>query len=365
MTDKLFTQGRLGEVDLKNRVVMAPMTRNRAQDGTDAPYDIHVEYYRQRAGAGLIITEATQITPEGKGYIKTPGIHSDEQVEGWRKVVEAVQEEGGRIALQLWHVGRISHVSLQPDGQQPVAPSAIRAEAQTFTENGFEATSEPRALGLEEMPRMVEDWRRAAENAKRAGFDMVEIHAANGYLLDQFLRDGANKRDDAYGGSPENRSRLVLEIVDAVAEVMGAGRTGIRLSPLVEVADLKDSDPLATYGHLIPELSRRGLAYLHMVEPGTRGDLSTEGGQTTKLLRELFEGAYIANAGYDRESGIRVVEQGQADFVAYGRPYIGNPDLERRLELNEQIAESDQSSWYGGGLEGYIDYPTLWEQKAA
>ena len=365
MTDKLFTPGTLGDVELKNRVLMAPLTRNRASKEGDAPYHIHVEYYRQRAGAGLIISEATQITPEGKGYIQTPGIYSREQIDGWKRVVNAVHGEGGKIALQLWHVGRISHVSLQEGGQKPVAPSAIKAEAQTVTEEGFVDVSEPRALALDEMPRVVEDYRRAAQNAKEAGFDMVEIHAANGYLLDQFLRDGANKRDDAYGGSPENRARLILEVVDAVVEVYGAGRTGIRLSPLIEVAGLKDSDPMTVFGYLIPELSRRGLAYIHMVEPGTQGDLDQELGQQTARLRELFDGAYIANAGYGRATAIRVVGSGQADFVAFGRPYIANPDLTERLEVDADLNEGDQSTYYGGGVEGYLDYPTLEESRAA
>ncbi len=365
MTKKLFTPAKLGDVELSNRVLMAPLTRNRASKDGDAPYDIHAEYYRQRAGAGLIITEATQVTPEGKGYIQTPGIYSNEQIAGWKKVVEGVHGEGGKIALQLWHVGRIAHSSLQPNGQQPVAPSAVKAEAQTVTEEGFVDVSEPRALELDEMPRLVEDYRKAAQNAKEVGFDMVEIHAANGYLLDQFLRDGANKRDDVYGGSVENRSRLILEVVDAVTEVYGAGRTGIRLSPLIKVADLEDSDPMALYSYLIPELSRRGIAYIHMVEPGTQGDLHTDGGRQTHELRQLFDGAYIANAGYGRDSAIAVTEAGQADFVAFGRPYIANPDLAHRLEIDAELNEGDQSTYYGGGSEGYLDYPTLAEAKAA
>ncbi len=365
MTETLFTPAKLGDVELKNRVVMAPLTRNRAEKGSDAPYDIHVEYYTQRAGAGLIISEATQITPEGKGYIQTPGIYSDDQVAGWKKVVDAVHAEGGKIALQLWHVGRISHVSLQENGQKPVAPSAIRADAQTFTEAGFEDVSEPRALELSEIPRLVEDYRKATRNAKAAGFDMVEIHAANGYLLDQFLRDRANQRTDEYGGSIENRARLIFEVVEAVTEIMGAGRTGIRLSPFVPVADLSDSDPMALFSHVIKGLNRYNLAYLHMVEMGTKGDTTTENGANTAALRELFEGAYIANNSYDRDSAIAVTDSGAADAVAFGRPYIANPDLAERLAQNAELNEGDQSTFYGGGIEGYLDYPSLSEARAA
>ncbi|KAF0677449.1 alkene reductase [Profundibacterium mesophilum] len=359
MTEKLFTPVTIGALDLKNRIVMAPLTRNRASAEGDAPHDLHVTYYTQRAGAGLIITEATQISPEGKGYVQTPGIYTDEQIAGWKKVTEAVHAKGGKIILQLWHVGRISHVSLQPGGQAPVAPSAINAGGQTVTQDGFVDTSDPRALETSEIPRLIEDYRKAAENAKAAGFDGVEIHAGNGYLLDQFLRDGANKRDDQYGGSIENRARLVLEVTEAVCSVWGGDRVGIRISPFSGFNNLEDSDPQPLFEHLVKGLDRFGLAYLHVIEGDTGAGRTLETGQSVAAMRKLFNGAYMANNCYGREDAIATVDAGEADLVAFGRPYIANPDLAERLEKNAELNEGDQSTFYGGGAEGYVDYPFM------
>lgn len=289
MTEKLFTPIAVGDLTLKNRVVMAPLTRNRAEPEGDLPTDLTVEYYRQRAGAGLIVTEGSQISPEGKGYAWTPGIHSEAQVAGWRKVTDAVHARGGHIAIQLWHVGRISHTSLL-DGQKPVAPSALAAASRTFDGTGFVATSEPRALETDEIARVVEDYRKAARNAKAAGFDAVEIHAANGYLIDQFLRDTSNKRTDAYGGSQENRVRFLEEVVGAVVAEMGPGRTGIRFSPFSNANDVGiDSDTVGLFSRAIDVLNRHGIAFLHMVEGQTGGAREWPEG-ALETLRERFGG---------------------------------------------------------------------------
>ena len=347
----LFQPLQLGTLTLPNRIVMAPMTRNRAERATDAPHELNARYYAQRASAGLLITEASQISREGQGYVWTPGIYTDAQVAGWRKVTDAVHAAGGRIVVQLWHVGRISHTALQENGAAPVAPSAIRANTQTFIETGFVDVSEPRALRLDEIPRVIADFERAARNAKAAGFDGVEIHAANGYLLHQFLADSANRRTDAYGGSIENRARLTLEVVDAVLKVWEPGRVGIRLSP-APVQDAFDSDPAALYGHVVRELDRRSLAYVHFIEAPVEG-------LDYDALRRAFRGVYIANGGYTRERAIGDVESGRVDAVAFGRPFIANPDLVDRLRLDAPLNEPDRATFYGGGPEGYIDYPTL------
>lgn len=274
-------------------------------------------------------------------------------------MTDSVHAHGGKIILQLWHVGRISHTSLQPDGQAPVAPSAINSGGQTFTPNGFEDTSDPRALRLDEMPRLVEDFRKAAENAKAAGFDGVEVHAANGYLLDQFLQDGSNTRDDAYGGSVENRARLLFEVLDAVIGVWGADRVGIRLSPTSSFNGVSDSNPIETFTHVVKGVNRFGLAYLHMIEGATGQGHDTEDGRAVAGLRKLFDGAYIANNGFGREDGIKAVAEGHADAIAYGRPYIANPDLAERYEANAPLNEGNQDTYYGGDETGYTDYPAL------
>lgn len=360
---KLFTPTRIGDLELPNRIVMAPLTRNRARPDGDVPHALNAEYYAQRATAGLLITEGTQISPEGKGYAWTPGIHSPEQVAGWRLVTDAVHQAGGRIAAQLWHVGRISHSVLQPGRAAPVGPSAIAADSRVFDGEGFVQPSTPRALETAELPRIVGDYVQAARNAKAAGFDAVEIHAANGYLLHQFLADGTNKRTDAYGGPIANRARLLLDVAEAVAEVWTPGRVGVRLSPFSNFGDIADSDPMATFGHAIAGLSGLGIGFLHLVEGQTGGTRDLPPGADLQALRRLFKGSYIANNGYDRSLAIEAVESGRADLVAFGKLFIANPDLVERLRRDGPLNTPDQATFYGGDARGYIDYPTL--EKAA
>ncbi len=362
---KLFSPAKAGAIELKNRIVMAPLTRNRARHEDDAPHDLTVKYYDQRAGAGLIITEASQISPQGKGYAWTPGIYSDAQVAGWKKVTDAVHAKGGKIVIQLWHVGRISHPVLQPGGADPVAPSAIAAKSKTFDGTQFVDTPTPRALDASEIPGIVEDYRKAAENARKAGFDGVEVHAANGYLIDQFLRDGSNKRDDAYGGSIENRTRFLKEVMDVVVGVLGGDRVGIRLSPFSSANDIADSNPQATFSHAIKLLNGYGLAYLHLVEGQTGGPRDIPNGGDLSALYALFDGAHMGNNGYDRASAIEAVETGAVDLVAFGRPFISNPDLVERLEKNAPLNALDTDTLYGGSEKGYTDYPTLAEASVA
>lgn len=354
----LFTPIQLGRYLLPNRVVMAPLTRNRAGEG-NVPQALNATYYRQRAHAGLIITEATQVAPQGVGYPSTPGIHSQAQVEGWKNVTNAVHEQGGRIFLQLWHVGRISHPSLQPNGELPVAPSAIAPAGEAMTYEGMQPFVTPRALDTEEIPGIIEQYRQGAKNALEAGFDGVEVHGANGYLLDQFLRDGSNKRTDAYGGSAANRARLLLEVTEAVIGVWGADRVGVRLSPSNTFNDMSDSDPRSTFGYAIEQLNQFGLAYLHLLEP-SEADLR-HGGEPipTKELRPLFQGNLMVNWAYDKASGDAAIASGEADLVSYGKLFIANPDLPLRFKLNTSLNAPDPSTFYGGGVEGYIDYPTL------
>jgi N-ethylmaleimide reductase len=353
----LFQPFRLGDIELPNRIVMAPLTRNRASRGTDAPNDLNASYYRQRASAGLIISEGTQISRQGQGYVWTPGIYSRDQVEGWRKVTDSVHRAGGRIAAQLWHVGRVSHASLQPGGGAPVAPSSIRAATRFFLDGGFAEVSDPRALEIDEIRGILDDFGQAARNAKEAGFDAVEIHGANGYLIDQFLKDGANRRTDAYGGPVANRIRFALEVAETVAKVWGPGRVGIRLSP-AKVNDAEDSDPQALFAQVMERLGDLGLAFVHMIEGQTRGPRDA-GGLDYSALRHAFKGAYIGNNGYDRDLAIRAVESGRADLVAFGRAYIANPDLVERLRINAPLNEPDPDSFYGGDSKGYVDYPAL------
>jgi N-ethylmaleimide reductase len=356
----LFTPFRAGDLTLPNRIVMAPLTRDRATPGIDAPNALNVEYYRQRAGAGLIIAEATQISPTGKGYAWTPGIYSEEQVRGWCDVTAAVHDAGGRIVLQLWHVGRISHVSLQPGGAPPVAPSAIHAAGQqTFIESGTMAeVSPPRALEASELPGIIEDYRRATDNALRAGFDGVEIHSANGYLLQQFLSQTTNHRSDAYGGSVENRLRFPLEVVRAVAGVAGAAKTGIRLSPVTPANAIDEVDPAAVYVPLVAELDALGLAYVHVIEGATGGPRDLKGFDFG-ALRRAFRGAWMVNNGYDRALADAVLASGDADLIAFGRPFIANPDLVERLRRGAPLNAVDPATLYGGGAAGYTDYPAL------
>jgi len=359
MTDLLFTPTTVGDIAVSNRIVMAPLTRNRARAEDDTPFDIHAEYYAQRAGAGLIITEGTQISPEAKGYAWTPGIHSAAQVAGWKAVTEAVHARGGKIAAQLWHVGRISHNSLQPDGAAPVAPSAIGAASKTFDGTGFVETAVPRALELAEIPRVIEDYRQAARNSDAAGFDGVEIHAANGYLIDQFLRDTSNTRSDAYGGPVEGRVRFLAEVVTAVTGILGPGRVGVRLSPFSNANNVGiDSDTMATFGAAIDVLNAAGVAFLHMVEGQTGGPRDWPEG-ALEALRDRFNGAYIANNGYTRATAIAAVASGKVELVAFGKLYISNPDLAERLALDAPLNPMPTEGLYGGGRKGYTDYPTL------
>lgn len=355
--DALFEPFSLGSLELPNRFVMAPLTRSRADAKTLAPRQMNADYYAQRASAGLIIAEATQIMPEGQGYAWTPGVYSPEQVAGWKLVTDAVRARGGRIFLQLWHVGRISHPDLQPGGVLPVAPSAVKPEGQAFTENGFKPMVEPRALELDEIPGVIAQYGRAAANAKAAGFDGVEIHAANGYLVDQFLRDKTNKRTDAYGGSIENRTRFLAEAVAAAADVIGADRVGVRLSPLSPFNDIADSNPEPLFTRAVERLNEIGVAYIHLIEGETQGARAPEGGFDLGKLRTLFNGAYIGNNGYDPALGAARVAKGDVDLVAFGRPYIANPDLVERVREGAPLAEPDKATFYGGGAEGYTDYP--------
>lgn len=358
----LFDSYTLGTIPLANRIVMAPLTRNRAAAGF-VPGPFAAEYYAQRATAGLLIAEATQVSQQGQGYQDTPGIYTDAQVEGWRVVTDRVHAAGGKIFLQLWHVGRISHVDLQPDGGAPVAPSAIRAEAKTFVGNAFVDTSTPRALELDEMPGIVEDFRRAAANAIRAGFDGVEVHGANGYLLDQFAKDGANHRTDAYGGSIENRARLMLEVTKAVVAEVGADRTGIRISPVSPASGVSDSNPQPLFEYIVDALSALKLVYLHVIEGATGGDRDFAPFDYASLRRR-FANTYMANNGYTLELATKAVESNAADLIAFGQPYIANPDLVERFKQHAPLNTIDQATLYGGGAKGYTDYPTLAEQNA-
>lgn len=355
----LFDLVTLGPYKLKNRVVMAPLTRSRADDA-GRPGELQATYYAQRASAGLIIAEATNISAEAKGYIRTPGIFTDEHVKGWRLTTEAVHARGGRIYLQLWHVGRISHPDLQPGGALPVAPSAVRAEGQAFTHEGFKPLITPRALETDEIPRIVGDYAWAARLAVDAGFDGVEIHAANGYLLQQFLADKSNKRTDRYGGTIENRCRIVVEVVEAVTKVWGGGdRVGIRLSPLTRFGDIGDSNPEPVYLSLIEQLKPYALSYIHVIEGDTGGERHPPGGFDLQKLRGAFPGRYIANNGYTLELALEARARNLADLICFGRPFIANPDLVERLRSGAPLAEGDQRTWYGGNAEGYIDYPSL------
>lgn len=358
MSTDLFSPAKAGAIELRNRIVMAPLTRNRAAMPGNVPQAMNVEYYAQRASAGLIVTEATPISEMGHGYPATPGIHSQAQIDGWKQVVEAVHARGGRIVLQLWHVGRISHPSLLPGNALPVAPSAIKPAGQAFTYQGLQDFVVPRALATEEIPQLVEDFRLAAENARAAGFDGVEIHAANGYLLDQFLRDGTNKRTDQYGGSIANRSRLLMEVVAAVCKVWGAQRVGVRISPINPFNDIADSNPQALFNHVAEMLSPFGLAYLHVVEVGI-GAESDLAPFDFAQLRRAYRGHYMANGAYSKESGSQAIQIGRADSVAYGVPFIANPDLVERFQSDAPLNQPDPASFYGGTEAGYTDYPAL------
>ncbi len=358
-TSKLLSPFRVGRLELKNRMVMAPMTRSRALTDGNVPNPLAVPYYTQRASAGLIITEATQVSPQGVGYIRTPGVHSPEQVAGWRRVTEAVHAAGGIIFAQLWHVGRVSHPDFH-DGRLPVAPSAIGYEGEVFTFQGKKRVVTPRALELGELPGGVEQFRSAAENAREAGFDGVELHGSNGYLLDQFLRDGSNQRTDAYGGSIENRARFPLEVTRAVVGVWGAERVGYRLAPQsFPYAGVSDSTPAETFTYMARELSRLGLGYLHVTEAASGQAVPSPEQRISPLLRKAFQGAFIVNGGYDARTGETAVALGAADLVAYGVPFLANPDLPERFRHEAPLNPVDASTFFTGEEKGYTDYPTL------
>ena len=359
----LFEPLRFGHIDSANRIVMAPLTRNRAGPG-QVPTSLMATYYEQRASAGLIITEATQISATGQGYLDTPGIYSAAQISGWRPITAAVHAKGGKLMMQLWHVGRISHDSLQPEGRQPVSSTARRANAKTFTAKGFEDVSTPRALRLDELPGIIDDFRQAARAAMDAGCDGVEVHAANGYLLEQFLRDSINDRTDSYGGSQSNRIRLTVEVMTAIAAEVGSGRAGLRLSPVTPVNDAgQDSDAQGLFNLLLERLAPLKLAFVHVIEGATGGarDVALF---DYAALRSRFKngndnGAWIVNNGYTRDMAIDAIASGAADMVAFGRPFISNPDLVDRLRLNAPLAAVNIETLYGGGAAGYTDYPPL------
>lgn len=353
----LFTPFHLGPYTLGNRMVMAPMTRSRAGEGS-AVTPITATYYKQRSSAGLIITEGTQVSPQGVGYPSTPGIHTDEQVAGWRKVTDAVHAKGGRIFAQLWHVGRVSHPSMQPAGAQPVGPSAVAIEGQIYTARGPRTFEAPRALEIDEIPGVVEQFAAGARRALEAGFDGVELHGANGYLIDQFLRDGSNHRTDAYGGPIENRVRFLREVTEAVIRVWGADRVGMRLSPLGGFNGMSDSSPELTFGRAAEILAGLGVVYLHAAALPGALDPASPDHSMARLLREKFHGALMINGGFDREKGNAALAAGLADLVSFGALFLANPDLPERFAEDAPLNPPDQSTFYSGGERGYIDYPT-------
>jgi N-ethylmaleimide reductase len=354
--ETLFSKAKLGDLQLPHRIVMAPLTRFRSMQPSDIPQDINVEYYKQRASAALIISEATQISLQGKGYAFTPGIHSDDQIKGWKKVTDAVHAQGSRMFLQLWHVGRISHSKSQVDGQKPVAPSAIAAKGQAFTEEGMFDVETPRALPIDEIPGMVEQYRQAASNAKQVGFDRVEVPAANSYLLDQFLKESSNVREDKHGGSIENRVRLTLEVVAAVCEIWSGDRVGIRISPTGRVHSISESQPQPLFNYLVEHLNPFNLAYLHVVEKF--GDAADDGFNFS-ALRQLFSGAYMANGGYTGESAEQSLLNGNSDFVAFGTAFIAKLDLQQRIRHGRPLTSPDRNAFYGEHSKGYINYPVM------
>jgi N-ethylmaleimide reductase len=355
----VFSPIHLGPSQLPNRMVMAPMTRNRAGPG-EVPGPMSATYYAQRASAGLIVTEGTQVSQQGQGYPGTPGIFSDAQVAGWSRVAEAVHAAGGGIFLQLWHVGRISHPSLQPGGAAPVAPSALRPTGETFTAQGnMQSFITPRALETDEIAAVVEDYRRGAANGKRAGFDGVELHGANGYLIDQFLRDKTNRRIDRYGGSALNRARFLLEVTEAVVGVWGAERVGVRLAPTNPFNDIADSHPAATFAVVVGELKRFGLGYLHIVEPLPSDPVATGERPEIEFFRRLWPGTLIGNKGYDLARANAALADGIVDLVSFAALFLANPDLPERFRRNATLNPPDRDTFYAGGEKGYIDYPTL------
>jgi 2,4-dienoyl-CoA reductase-like NADH-dependent reductase (Old Yellow Enzyme family) len=371
----LFDPLKLGAIDLPNRIIMAPLTRSRATPDGRVPTDLQVDYYRQRANAGLIISEATSVTPMGVGYAATPGIWSKAQTEGWKKVTRAVHQAGGRMVLQLWHVGRISH-PLFLDGAQPEAPSAVRPKGFVSLVRPQKEYVTPRALDLDEIPRVIAEFKRGAENAQKAGFDGVHIHGANGYLLDQFLQDSTNQRDDEYGGPIENRARLMLEVADACIGVWGADRVGMHLAPRMDSHDMGDSDRLGTFSYVARKLGRRKLGWIaareavidentKLVDSQGNPKVIRNAESIGPILKTLFGGSFIANEGFDQQSAETLLAAGKADAVAFGKLFIANPDLVRRFRENAPLNAWDTTTFYSGGERGYTDYPAIASQPAA
>lgn len=354
----LLSPIQIGDLTLKNRMVMAPLTRNRAGEGL-APTAMNVTYYEQRASAGLIISEGTQIDWDALGYPLTPGIHTAEQISGWQAVTQAVHQQGGKIFLQLWHCGRVSHSSMLPEGMLPLAPSTIKPAGEVYTYEGMKPYETPQAIKTAAIPQLIEQYRHAARCAMEAGFDGVEIHGANGYLLDQFLRDGSNQRTDQYGGSIENRARLLLEVTAAVCEIWDSSRVGLRLSPLQPFNDVADSNPEATFSYVVKALNQFNLGYLHITEMGAEKPGAAGPHFEISSLRALWEGVYMTNSQYDQQSGNEAIAASQADLISFGQLFIANPDLPERFEKNAPLNEADSSTFYGGTEKGYIDYPFL------
>jgi N-ethylmaleimide reductase len=358
----LFDSFQFGDIAVANRLVMAPLTRDRAAAGR-VPHALNALYYEQRSdpatGAGLIVSEGTQVSPLGQGYLDTPGIYSPEQVAGWKLVTDAVHRKGGKIVAQIWHVGRISHTSLLPAGEQPVSSTAKPANTKTFTPAGFEQVSAPRALATDEVAGVVAEFRRAARNAVDAGFDGIEVHGANGYLVEQFLRDSCNDRTDRYGGSIENRARFLIEVMTAVCEEIGPGRAGLRLSPVTPANDIgQDSNPTALFSHVVKELDKLKFAFIEVVEGSTGGPRDFAPFDFA-ALRKLWSGAWIVNNGFTRDMALETIAGGKADAISFGKPFISNPDLAHRLREDAELAAWNQKTFYGGGAEGYTDYPAL------
>ncbi|MCC5797502.1 MAG: alkene reductase [Methylophaga sp.] len=354
----LLSPIKIGDLTLKNRLVMAPLTRNRAGEGL-VPTEMNVTYYRQRASAGLIISEGAQIADDALGYPLTPGIHSEAQIAGWKKVTDAVHAENGLIFVQLWHCGRVSHSSMLPNGQLPYAPSAIKPAGEVFTYQGMKPYETPHELTVEQISQIIKQYRHAARCAKLAGFDGVEIHGANGYLLDQFLRDGTNKRDDQYGGSIENRARLLMEVTEAVCEIWDSQRVGVRLSPLQPFNDLYDSNPERTFSYTVDALNKFNLGYLHITEMGAETPGVAGPYFDITQLRQLWNGVYMTNSNYDFVSGNEALAERKADLISFGKLFIANPDLPQRFAASAPLNEADPDSFYGGDEKGYIDYPFL------
>ena len=362
----LLEKLQLGPIELSNRVVMAPMTRSRANNSEKAPFDIHEEYYRQRASAGLIISEGSQISTKAVGYINTPGIHTAAQVEGWKKVTQAVHEEGGKIFIQLWHVGRMSHPDFH-GGELPHAPSAINPHSKSFTPQGFKETVTPKEMTIEEIKHTILDYQNAAKNAMEAGFDGVEIHSSNGYLLHQFFNKTSNIRKDEYGGSIENRAKILFEVIDAIKEVMPEDRIGVRLNPSLHgiFGMIMDEETIPTFDYIIEKLNDYNLAYLHLSEPfNDVSDIPHAVTQIAHRYRPVYKGTMIINASFDQEKGSQYILEGLADAVAYGKPFISNPDLVERFAENAPLAEWDTNTFYTPGEKGFTDYPKLSVSKS-